>query len=131
MASIWHWKPIRYGLLRAAAVLIVGMMITGILVWRLSGPVYFFSPWIMFLLGAAALAGGYRAARLAKRRGGLQGLSVGALLALFCMFFWSVTGSYSLVTAGLDALSLMALGGVGGMLGAFSIERGRTIRAGR
>ncbi|WP_148207136.1 TIGR04086 family membrane protein [Heliomicrobium modesticaldum] len=130
MASLWHWKPVWLGLLRAAAIVATGIVSTSILVWRLSGPVYFLSPWVLFLLGLAAVAGGYRAARVAGRRGWLQGLIVGALLALFCMGFWSSAGTYSAATAGVDAFILTTLGATGGTIGAYRMNRRRPSQAG-
>ncbi|MZP30172.1 TIGR04086 family membrane protein [Heliobacterium undosum] len=131
MVSLWHWKPVWAGLLRAAAILAGGMALTIVLLWRLSGPVYFLSPWIIVLLGAAAFFGGYRAARLARRRGWLQGLIVGMLLALFFMTLWSSTGAYSLTIAGADALMLMMLGAAGGVLGVQSTGRTNRVLTGR
>ncbi|MTV48072.1 TIGR04086 family membrane protein [Heliobacillus mobilis] len=119
MASVWFWKPVWMGMLQSAVVIAGGILITILLIYRLSGPVYYLSPWIYGLLVLAAFAGGHKAAKASRRHGWLQGLMVGTLLGFFSVGFWSLAGTYPVVEAVSDLLSLLGFGLMGGIVGVY------------
>ncbi|MBC9783930.1 TIGR04086 family membrane protein [Heliobacterium chlorum] len=131
MESVWFWKPVWMGMLRSAAVLTGGILVTVLLIHRLSGPVYYISPWIYGLLIVAAFAGGHKAAKASRQHGWLQGLIVGTLLGFFSVSFWSLAGTYPIVEAVSDLLSLLGFGLLGGIVGVYRQDKRRVLRRGQ
>lgn len=122
MNSGLKWEAITSGFLRSLVVVLGGVLITIVFVARLSGPVYYLSPWVSMFLAIAAITGGYQAAKAAGCRGWLHGLIVGCILGIAGTAFWSYSGPYSFLSGLLDVVSTAGWAGFGGMLGVYRDE---------